>query len=142
MKSKGEMLIKDGMSIGEILKAISEGETDIEIFLENMYKKGHLNDIRRLDKLHITGNKIETMFEKCCQGKEEKFYLTMDMLRNNLFPQEEIQKNLESMSPIPFIDDSVRIDGLDGANLSSVHNKWSEWCEAQRVSFEARLQEI
>lgn len=132
--SKIERKIEDGMSLEEILTVMSEGDDGARSVLTKVMNFNIFN-IMRLDKLQIRGEKINILYKECCQNRDDKFYLTLEMLRLNTFSQEQIQRNLESDMPISFIDDNIKIEGMSYFDFNSVNKRWREWCEEQKVSF-------
>ena len=101
---------------------------------------GNLLDIIRLDEMDIRGSRLYMLNNDCCQRDPAKIKRTLKMLRLGVFTQEQIRKNLERDYALPFIDDSIKIEGVPSYDddFGPTHPKWDEWCEAQKESFRRR----
>lgn len=97
-------------------------------------------DILMLDSMDIRGSHLYTLNNDCCRRDPAKFKRTLMMLRSGVFTQEQIHENLERCRALPFIDDSIEMEGIPSYDddFGPTHPKWDEWCEAQKESFRRR----
>ena len=74
----------------------------------------------------------------------KKFERTLMMLRYGVFSFEEIHQNLNLIRAIPFIDETLTLDGLPSYDeeFDSEHELWDEYCALQKNAFLKRLNNI
>lgn len=135
--------ITTNMSTMDMVMVMTEGNPGAMMVIMDMLKdpKGFL-DILLLDHMEIRGSHLYMLHNDCCGRNNDKFKRTLKMFRCGTFTQAEINANLERTYAVPFIDDSVEIEGgipPYGADFGPTHPKWEEWCKAQRTSFERRI---
>ena len=136
------MLDFDKEAKEEITLAMSKGSPGaimaIMAFLE---KPGHELDIFILDSLGIHGPMLCKFYKDCCGRNVDKASRTLEMFVFNVFLEDEIYENLNSFKAIPFIDDSIEIDGVPpyGKEFDIEDPVWDEWCKAQKASFKRRM---
>lgn len=133
--------INASMSTMEVVMTMSEGNPGAMSVIMNMIAtpKGLL-DLLLLDSLDIRGSHLYMLNNDCCGRSPERFDRTLMMLRSGVFTEEEIRANLDRTYAIPFIDDSIKMEGVPpyGEDFGPTHPKWDEWCEAQKESFNRR----
>lgn len=136
--------IKDGMSVMDMVLAMSEGNLGAMMVIKGMVEDpvGSL-DILLLDKMGIYGSRIYMLHNDCCNCNPGKFKRTLMMLRCGVFSKEEVDANLKLIYAIPFIDDGIEMDGVPSYDEDFYPDdpKWGEWCEAQKESFKKRLKQ-
>ena len=133
--------INGSMNVTEMVMAMSEGNPGaMMVMMGMMSDPTGLFDILMLDSMEIRGAKLYMLNNDCCGRDPAKFSRTLMMLRSGVFTREQINANLERCYALPFIDDSIEMDGVPpyGEEFGSDHPKWDEWCKAQRESFENR----
>ena len=133
--------INGNMNMMEMVITMSEGNPGaISVIMGMMQDPTGLLDILMLDSMDIRGSHLYMLNNDCCQRDPAKFKRTLKMLRLGVFTQEQIRKNLERDYALPFIDDSIKIEGVPSYDddFGPTHPKWDEWCEAQKESFRRR----
>ena len=129
------------MTIMEMMMGMSEGNPGaMMVIREMMSDPARLFDILLLDSMEIHGAKLYTLNNDCCERDPSKFSRTLMMFQSGVFTQEQIHANLEQCHALPFIDDSIEMDGIPpyGEDFGPDHPKWDEWCKVQKESFENR----
>ena len=135
--------INGNMKMTEVAMIMGDGNPGAIAVIVEMLREdpvGNLLDIIRLDEMDIRGSRLYMLNNDCCQRDPAKFKRTLKMLRLGVFTQEQIHKNLERDYALPFIDDSIKIEGVPSYDddFGPTHPKWDEWCEAQKESFRRR----
>jgi hypothetical protein len=135
--------INGNMKMTEVAMIMGDGNPGAIAVIVEMLREdpvGNLLDIIRLDEMDIRGSRLYMLNNDCCQRDLAKFKRTLKMLRLGVFTQEQIRKNLERDYALPFIDDSIKIEGVPSYDddFGPTHPKWDEWCEAQKESFRRR----
>ena len=134
--------INDNMSMMEKVITMSEGNPGaMSVIMGMMQDPTGLPDILlMLDSMDIRGSHLYMLNNDCCRRNPAKFKRTLMMLRSGVFTQEQIHENLERYYALPFIDDSIEMEGIPpyGEDFGPDHPKWDEWCKAQKESYERR----
>lgn len=133
--------INGDMSIQEMVLVMSEGNPGaIAVIVDMLTKSSGFFDILMLDSLDIRGSKLYMLHNDCCSRDSAKFERTLMAIRHSVFTTEQVHNNLERCYAIPFIDDSIKIDGVPpyGENFGPDHPMWDTWCKEQKKSFERR----
>ena len=130
--------LKPNMDMIEMIMTISEGNPGaIKVIKEMLKKPNGLMDILLLDSLDIRGSKIWLIYNDCCNQDMNKYNRTLKALIGGAFSEEEIQENLElgrTSRSIPFLDDSVQIEGIPSydEDFGPTDEKWDEYIQANR----------
>ncbi len=137
--------IKANMSMMDIIMVMSEGNPGALTILMQMIKdpSGFL-DILTCDSLEIRGSKLYMLWNDCCRRNYAKFKRTLTMLRTGIFSQEEIEKNLGLVRAIPFINDSLVVEGVPTyeEEFDPFDPLWEKYCTVNREDFLSRLTEV
>lgn len=145
MKNNNEKLTAD-MNTMDVLITMAEGNPGALNVLMGMIKdpKTSFIDILLCDSLGIRGSKLYKLHNDCCARNDEKFARTLMMLRSGIFTDDQIQNNLDLIGALPFIDDSIVIDGVPpyGKDFGPTHEKWGEFCSIQGKSFSDKLTRV
>lgn len=134
--------INGNMDTMEMITIMSEGNPGaINVLLEMLQNPTGLLDILMLDSMDIRGSHLYILNNDCCQRDPAKFKRTLMMLRSDIFTREQIDENLGRCRALPFIDDSVEIEGVPSydEDFDPTHPRWNEWCKAQKESFQRRI---
>jgi hypothetical protein len=129
------------MNMMEMAMTMSEGNPGaLSVIMEMMQDPTGLLDILMLDSMDIRGSHLYMLNNDCCRRDPAKFKRTLMMLRSGVFTQEQIHENLGRCRALPFIDDSIEMEGVPSYDddFGPTHPKWDEWCEAQKESFQRR----
>ena len=132
----------DNMNFMDIIMVMSEGNPGaMAVIMQMMNDSSFFMDMLLCDSFNIRGAKLYMLYNDCCERNMCKFKCTLLMLRNGIYSQEEIEKNLSLVRAIPFIDDGIVIDGISYYNqdFSSSHEKWEEFCQRNRDAFIEKL---
>lgn len=136
--------ITDQTSLKDALDIMSYGDKEIYEVLKCLIRRPRgYTDLRVLDNLNIRGPRIITFFTKCCDSNEGKIERTIAMfMEDDLFTAEEIQENVNSQNPIPFIDESKNPEGTpDYPNRMHFNTPlWYDFCQAQKEYFDIRME--
>ena len=133
--------INGSMNMMEMVMAMSEGNPGtMSVIMGMMQNPAGLLDILMLDSMDIRGSHLYMLNSDCCRRDPAKFKRTLMMFRSGVFTQEQIHENLERCYALPFIDDSIEMEGVPSYDddFGPTHPKWGEWCEAQKESFRRR----
>ena len=125
----------------DAIYVMSEGNPGAIVVLLDMLKDPEgPKDMLMLDEKDIRGAHIYMLNNDCCKRDPIKFKRTLEMIRTGLFTDEQIKENLTRCYALPFIDDEVRVDGVDleDEEFGPKHPKWGEWCEAQKEAYAKR----
>lgn len=133
--------INSNMSMMEIVITMSEGNPGAMSVIMGMLQSptGPL-DVLMLDSMDIRGSHLYMLNNDCCRRDPAKFQRTLMMFHSGVFTQEQIHENLERCYALPFIDDSIEMEGVPTyeEDFGPTHPRWDEWCEAQKESFRRR----
>lgn len=101
-------------------------------------------DILLCDSLDIRGTKLYMLFSDCCDMNIDKFHRTLLMFKGGVFSEEQIQANLDLTYAIPFIDDSIVIDGVPpyGKDFGPGEDNWKEFCDKNKEAFTQKLDAV
>ena len=128
----------------EVVSTMAAGCSDLAPILLSLLRSedGYL-DLLLLDMMGIRGFKLERFINDCCQRRIEKFNLTMMMVRDGVFEENEIITNLNFRQPISFIDDDIKPEGTPSYDEDFPDNNyiWYRFCEMQHANFQVRFQE-
>ncbi len=129
----------------EMIMTMSEGNPGaINVLMEMMRNPRSFMDILLCDSLDIRGSKLYMLHNDCCRSDTNKFNRTLMMLRCGVFTDEQIHDNLNLIRALPFIDDSIEIEGVPpyGEEFGPRDEKWEEFCSKNKESFVKRLNEV
>lgn len=133
--------INGDMGIQEMIFTMCEGNPGAMMVIMGMISDpAGVMDILMLDGMDIRGEKLYMLNNDCCKRDPAKFKRTLMMIRSGVFTQEQIHANLERCYALPFIDDSIKMDGVPpyGEDFGPGNPMWEKWCEAQKESYEQR----
>ncbi len=137
--------ITANMSTLDMVMTMCEGNPGaLNVIMQMMRDPRSLMDILLCDSLDIRGSKLYMLYNDCCNKNNEKFKRTLMMLRCGIFSKEQIQANLNLPYAMPFIDDSIVIEGVPpyGQNFGPVNEKWKEFCTKNRDAFNQKLNTV
>ena len=127
--------ITSDMSIMDLMMVMSEGNPGALTVLMQMIQdpRGSM-DILLLDTLDIRGSKVWMLYSDSCGKNEGKFNRTLMALRCGAYSEEEIQENLGLTYALPFLDDSIQIEGVPSYDekFGPMDAKWDEYLKANR----------
>ncbi len=138
----GNEKIKFNMSTFEMAMVMSEGNPGaLSVVMEMMKDPRGFMGILLCDSLDIRGEKLYMLHNDCCDRENEKFYRTLKMFNSGVFSTKEIQDNFSLVRAIPFIDDSIEIEGVPpyGIDFGPGDDKWDEFCAKNREAFIQKL---
>ena len=133
--------INQNMDFMDVVLTMAEGNPEaIAVVIELFSIPTGPSDILMLDNMDIRGERLYMLHNDCCYRNPKKFKRTLAMLRAGVFTEEQIQDNLGLCYALPFIDDTIEIEGVPpyGEDFDPTHPKWNEWVKAQQESFESR----
>ena len=136
--------ITGNMSTIDMCMEMSEGNPGaIQVISQMMYDPRNFMDIFLCDSLNIRGSKLYMLNSDCCGRNFDKFSRTLKMFRYGVYSLEEIHGNLDLVRAIPFIDDSIVIEGVPpyGKDFGPSNDKWKEYCQKNKESFDKRFKE-
>ena len=138
----GNEKLTGNMSTMEMIMTMCEGNPGaLNVIMQMMNDPRSFMDILLCDSLDIRGSKLYMLHNDCCKRNNDKFNRTLTMLRCGVFSQEQIHANLDLPYAIPFIDDSIIIDGIPpyGKDFGPGDEKWEEFCAAHKEAFTKKL---
>ena len=128
----------------EIISTMAEGCGDLVPVLASFLRNedGYL-DLSLLDMMGIRGMKLERLINDCCQRNIEKLNQTILMFRSGAFQEDEIVMNLNFSTPVPFFDDTLKLDGVSFNDKTLLNNGylWKQFCKMQHDNFQTKYQE-
>lgn len=140
----GKAKLTGNMSTMDMVMTMCEGNPGaVQVIVQMINKPEGILNILLCDSLDIRGSKLYMLHNDCCDRNEDKFNRTLDMIGDGVFSEEEIHDNLNLIRAIPFIDDSIVIDGVPpyGKDFGPGDAKWDEFCQKNRESYLKRLGE-
>lgn len=108
--------------------------------LQNSSNKSNLS-LLLLDILDIRGIDIWFLYNDCCGRNLDKFNRTLEALDSGVYTKEEIEINFSSFPIIPFLDDSVKMMGINSDYKDFGPND-DGWYDYLRVNRELVLPKI
>lgn len=136
--------ISEDMNIGDIAMHMCEGNPGAMSVIFNLFDRanGGYDELCICDALDIRGSKLYMLNNDCCGRNMDKMERTITMFKRGIYSKEEIQKNLGLSYAIPFIDDSIVIDGVPpyGEPFDETDDKWMEYCKKNRDTFMKKLE--
>lgn len=136
--------ITGNMSIMDMIMVMSEGNPGaLNVIMGMMSDPRSMIDILLLDSLDIRGSKIWMLYSDCCEQNKKKFDRTLMALRCGAYLEEEIQANLSLCRAVPFLDDSIQIEGVPSyeEDFGPTHEKWDEYIKANKEVVAPKIQE-
>ena len=88
--------------------------------------------LKTLLGLNIIDDRLDKFYYMCCYGNMDILYDTLLMFRLNIFKDEDINNNLDSIYPIEFIDHEIYYERIKN-NLNT-----KEYIHEVRKSFNLR----
>ncbi len=138
--------ITEDMNPQDIILALSEGNLDALKVIARIIEEDSTGFFQLVlcNDLGITGERLAKLYSDCCDNNIGKMRRTIILLGYQVFPQEQVEENLDLDTPIPFIDDSIVIEGVPpyGEDLLPQDAKWQEYCDAVLERFIARMIEL
>ena len=131
----GKEKLTANMSTMDMVMTMCEGNPGaLNVLMQMMNDPRSFMDILLCDSLDIRGSKLYMLHNDCCGGNNDKFNRTLMMLRCGIFSEEQIQSNLDLVRAMPFIDDSIVIEGVPpyGKDFGPTDEKWDEYIQANR----------
>ena len=138
----GKEKITADMNMFEVAMVMSEGNPGALFVVKQMMGDPRsFMDVLLCDTLDIRGYKLYMLHSDCCGRNDDKFNRTLMMLRCGVFSEEQIQSNFELYGAIPFIDDSIVIEGVPpyGEDFGPTHEQWEELYSRQKEAFTKKL---
>ena len=138
----GEEKLGLDMSILDIAVTMSEGNPGALMVVMEMLEDPSLTlDLLLCDSYGIRGSQLYMLHNDCCGRDNDKFRRTLMMIRCGIFSREQIKENLDLPRAIPFIDDSIVIEGVPpyGEEFTIDNPKWQEFCDKQKAAFTQKL---
>lgn len=138
----GNGKLTGNMNTRDIVMTMCEGNPGaMNVMMQMMSDPRSFLDIFLCDSLDIRGSRLYMLYNDCCERNNNKFNRTLMMLRCGVYSQEEINANLDLVRAIPFIDDSIVIDGVPpyGEDFSVTDEKWEEFCSKNKEAFTQKL---
>lgn len=133
------------VSVKEAIFAMSQGIPGaLSVLMRMLEEQNGISDIRLLDTLGINGSKIWYLYNDSCDRNMDKFRRTLMAFRCGAYTDEEIQANLESGMTIPFLDDSVQIDGISpyDKDFGPKDPRWRKYIKANRDVVVPQIRQI
>lgn len=130
------------MSTREVVMTMSEGNPGaLNVIISMLNDPRTCMDILLCDSLGIRGSRLYMLHNDCCGRNNDKFIRTLKMLSCGVYSQEQIQTNLDLIRAIPFINDSIVIDGVPpyGMDFGPTDEKWEEFCSKNKEAFTQNL---
>ena len=130
------------INLNEVVNIMAENNPEArEITLHLISNVSDIMDIVLCNSLNIRGDRLSKLFSDCCNNNYNKLSRTLMMIANHIFTEKEINENLNLDKAIPFIDDSIVIDGVPryGELFSPGYDKWIEYCFKNKMAFSERL---
>ena len=127
--------ITSDMSIMDLMMVMSEGNPGaLTVLMQMIQAPRGFMDILLLDTLDIRGSKVWMLYSDSCGKNEGKFNRTLMALRCGAYSEEEIQENLGLTYALPFLDDSIQIEGVPSYDekFGPMDAKWDEYLKANR----------
>lgn len=127
--------ITGDMSIMDVMMVMSEGNPGaLTVLMQMIQNSRGFTDILLLDTLDIRGSKVWMLYSDSCGKNEGKFNRTLKALRCGAYSEEEIQENLGLCYAVPFLDDSVQMEGIPSYDeeFGPTDSKWDEYIKANR----------
>ena len=137
--------ISANMSTLEMIMIMCEGNPGaLNVIMQMINTPSGFLDLLFCDSLDIRGSKLYMLHNDCCGRDNDKFNRTLMMIRCGFFSDEQIQSNLDLVRAIPFIDDSIVIEGIPpyGENFGPGDEKWEEYCSKNKEAFTKKLNAI
>lgn len=132
------------MNMMDMMMVLSEGNPGaLTILTKMMNDPRSIMDILLLDSLDIRGSKIWMLYSDSCDKNVGKFNRTLMALRSGAYTQEEIQGNLGLCYALPFLDDSIEIEGVPSYDqeFGPMDAKWDEYLKANREAIVPKINE-
>lgn len=133
------------VTVKETIFAMSQGVPGaLSVLLRMLEEPNGISDIRLLDALGINGSKIWYLFNDSCGQNMDKFRRTLMAFRCGAYSDEQIQANLESGCAVPFLDDSIQIEGVPpyDKEFGPKDSKWSKYIKANKDAVVPQIQQI
>ncbi len=140
----GNEKITGDMNIIDMIMVMSEGNPGaLTVLMQMMQNPTSFFDVLLLDSLDIRGSKIWMLYSDSCGKNTGKFNRTLMALRCGAYSQEEIQGNLGLCYAMPFLDDSIQIEGVPSydEDFGPTHDKWDEYIKANREVVAQKIHE-
>ena len=141
----GKEKLTGDMSPMDMIMTMCEGNPGaLNVIMQMMNDPRSFMDILLCDSLDIRGSKLYMLHNDCCERNNDKFNRTLMMLRCGIFSEEQIQANLNLLYAMPFIDDSIVVDGVPpyGKDFGPGDEKWDEFCAKQKEAFTQKLNAV
>lgn len=109
----GEQRIDMHMTTYDVIMALAEGNPGALTVLASLAREPQTAewdwtvDMLSLDNYNIYGDKIWLLFKDCCGENYPELRDTLRHFRHGIFPVQDVQANLNSQRPIPFLDNKV-----------------------------------
>lgn len=133
------------MNTMDMIMTMCEGNPGaMQVVMQMMNDPRCFMDIFLCDLLDIRGSKLYMLHNDCCGRNKDKLKRTLTMFRYGVYSQEEIQSNLDLVMAMPFIDDSIVIEGVPpyGKDFGPGYKKWDEFCQKNKDVFVQKLNAI
>lgn len=140
----GNEKITSDMNMIDMMMVMSEGNPGaLNVLMQMMQDPRSIMDILLLDSLDIRGSKIWMLYSDSCGKNNGKFNRTLMALRVGAYTQEEIQGNLGLCYALPFLDDSIQIEGVPSYDqeFGPMDAKWNEYIKANREAMIPKINE-
>lgn len=133
----------ESMTYGDLIKLLGEKDkAALELLKLLWFNEETTCIIGFLAKTGIRGNNITHLFNNICQENSRNFYFTCAMLSLGTFSDQEVERNLASLTPIPFYNEDLE----SRETLSQLYTTssefddtgiWQEFCDRQKRHYDS-----
>ena len=130
------------MGLDEIIDTMAEDDYDAKEVLGKMMKSPLLyKSVILCDKLGIRGQRLVKLYNECCDSNDEKMAKTLLMFKNKVFSLDDILKNIDSLMPEVFLDESIVSYNvpLYSDEFDVGHPDWAEFEYLQKRNFMLKI---
>lgn len=137
--------VSRSMSLFQKIINMSEGNPGAMEILSEMINDAKMSIyILLLDTLEIRGSKLYMLYNDCSNRDYIKFENTILLIKMGKFTKEQIHFNLDQTRAIPFIDDSIKMDGMDpySKDFKYSNDNFDIYCQKQKETFANKIELI
>ena len=122
---------------------MSSGEPNAFEVTKKLMDEGCYIDLEFCDQYEIRGARLCRLYNECCNNNTSKFKRTILLFKIGVYSKEDIISNLDLSTPIPFIDDNIKIFGAPSYDEQPDYTDpaFDAFCQENQTNFLNKLKD-
>lgn len=127
----------------EVLTRLIGGNIGAYKVAQLLIEKDKILDLMYCDYFEIWGTRLYKLYNDSCGKNLNKLNRTLLLFRIGVYSKEEILKNLNLVTAIPFVDDDIKLYDTPTYDREPdfTDPEWDSFCQENQTTFQEKLNE-